>query len=273
MNTLVWKKYQGVLIPDTPPHHNIKLNTDEQKELFTLYNPYFIRWTNDFDLLKKSSFWYIIKDSPEELSKYNSKMRNQINKGLKNTIVEKISRDTLIQKGYEVYIKAYNNYQVFQKPLDYNRFQTSLLNLDSNWEFWGVYSLKGDLIAYAQNYVSDNTCNYSTVKLDPDFLPLYPAYALFYTMNLHYLNKRNMRYVHDGSRNLAHATNIQNFLCDKFKFRKAYCTMHITYRADIACFIKLLYSFQPLITHLPYPWARKISVLLKHEEIRRSNGQ
>lgn len=272
MSPIIWKSYQGVLIPDTQPHHNIELSKNEQHKLLSTYNPYFIRWTSDFDTHHETPFWYIIKDTPEELSRYNSKIRNQIKKGLNLCCVEKIDCHTLIHEGYEVYSSAFDHYQTLQQPLNREHFEKSLSSLDNSWEFWSVRNDAGKLIAYSQNHIVDNICNYSTVKLHPDFLPLYPAYALFFTMNEYYLNIRKMAYVHDGARSLAHQSNIQSFLIQKFHFRKTYCTLHVAYRHDIAIIVMLLYPFRSFITLLSNPLFQKISILLKHEEIRRSDG-
>lgn len=271
-NAIQWFNYRGTLLPNTPPHHNITLSAQEKKQLLKKSGAYFLRWTTDFDTLQETSFWYIIKDTQEGLETYNSKTRNQIKKGLRLCHVEKITRNVILNEGYEVYRKAFDHYQTVQKQVEQNVFQSALSSLEENWEFWSVRNDSGKLIAYSQNHILDNTCNYSIIKLDPDFLSLYPAYALFFTMNDYYLNTRRMRYVHDGTRSIAHQTNIHNFLCDKFNFRKAYCTLHLAYRPDIAIMVKILYPFRHFIHSISYPLCQKLSVLFKHEEIRRANG-
>ncbi len=271
-NAIQWFNYRGTLLPDTPPHHNITLSPQEQKQLLKKSGAYFLRWTSDFDTPQETSFWYIIKDKPEGLETYNSKIRNQIKKGLSLCHVQKCTVSLIMNEGYDVYQKAFEHYHTAQQPSDKSSFKKTLLSLEGNWEFWEVRNDTGALIGYSQNYILDTACNYSTVKLDPEFLPLYPAYALFYTMNLHYLNERHMRYVHDGSRSLAHETNIQDFLCSKFKFRKAYCKMGIAYRNDIALFVKLIYPFKNLFSTMDINIMKKITTLLKHENIRRKDG-
>lgn len=271
MSPIKWKNYHGVLIPNVPPHQNINLSLEEQKQLLNQSGAYFLRWTSDFDTPHESSFWYVLKNTPEKLETYNSKVRNQIKKGLKHCEVRPISSETLQKEGYISYQKALKSYGISKIPNE-KTFKENIRLLSKDWEFWGIYSSSGDMIGYAQNQIIENTCNYSTVKFDPDFLNLYPGYALFFTMNTHYLNKRQMRYVHDGSRSLSHETNIQKFLCSKFQFRKAYCTMHIAYRTDIAIIAKMLYPFHKMIETISIPLFQKLSVLLKHENIRRNNG-
>lgn len=273
MNTIKWKNYQGALIPNTPPHHNINLSFQEQKHLIKKSGAYFLRWTNDFDSPKKTSFWYIIKDSTSSLEELSANTRSKIRRGLKNCSVILIDKEIISKEGYEVYKKAFERYKTFQKPLTQNEFQLNLLSLDNAWEFWGVRNQKGVLIAYSQNYVQNNTCNYSIIKFDPDFLFMYPAYALFFTMNNFYLNTKQMEYVHDGARSIAHKSNIHDFLCNTFHFRKAYCKLYIFYRSDIAFLVTLLYPFRTFIDYFDHSFLRKLSVLLHQECIRRKCEQ
>ena len=55
--------------------------------------------------------------------------------------------------------------------------------------------------------------------------------------------RKNFLYVNDGARSISHHTNIQTFLIDKFKFRRAFVKLHIVYRWDIGLAIKILYPF------------------------------
>lgn len=268
-NSLQWFSYHGALLPNTPPHHNITLSLQEQKQLLKKSGAYFLRWTSDFDTPTESSFWYIIKDSAPSLEELSANTRSKIRRGLKNCSITLVDKKVIIQEGYEVYIKAFNRYKTFQQPLTQSEFQKNLLSLNTMWEFWSVRNQHGVLIAYSQNYLQNTTCNYSTIKFDPDFLSLYPAYALFFTMNDHYLNIRKMRYIHDGARSIVHHSNIHNFLCNTFKFRKAYCRLHLSYRWDIALLVTLLYPFKPIVTYFYHSITQKLAILLHQETIRR----
>lgn len=91
-------------------------------------------------------------------------------------------------------------------------------------------------------------------------------------MNEYYLKEKSFKYVHDGSRSLSHYTDIHEFLEKKFNFRKAFAKMEIVYRKDIKVLVKILYPFKNIIKKINLNIFRKVSVLLKHEEIRRSNA-
>jgi len=91
-------------------------------------------------------------------------------------------------------------------------------------------------------------------------------------MNRYYLNEKNFLYVSDGARSISHQTNIQDFLIEKFKFRKAYCKLNVIYKKDIEILVNTLYPFRELIYKNKNNLFQKLSVLLKQEEIRKSYG-
>lgn len=264
-----WKLYQGVLMPDVPPHIEVELKKKEIKYLIKQTNAYFVRWISEWDI-KNGKFWYIIKDEKEDINAYKSKIRNQIKKGFKNCRVEKVNKEYIAEYGYEVYKKAFKRYNTFLKAISEDRFKKNILNSGNNIDFWGVFVDDNKLIAYSQNRIRENVCEYNVTKFDPDFLKLRPSEALFFEMNRYYLNEKNFLYVSDGARSLSHQTNIQDFLINKFKFRKAYCKLNVVYRKDIEILVRLLYPVRKLFYQSNNKFLQKIGVVLKHEEIKRS---
>lgn len=264
-----WYFYQGALLPRTPPHKEIFLTKEEEKQLLKKSKAFFLRYTNGWNSAE-SDFWYVIKDKREGLDTYKSKVRNQIKKGLKNCIVKKVDRETIANSAYEVYYEAFKNYTTFHVATSEESFRQSIL--DSTDDFWAVYSQGNTIIAYANNFIEEGMCHYNSMKFHPKFLNLYPSYALIYTMNEYYLNQHGYLYLNDGARSIAHSTNIQDFLIKKFNFRKAYCKLNIEYRWDIKIVINLLYPFRDMVQKLNGNLFEKIYVVLKQEEIRRSFG-
>ena len=63
----------------------------------------------------------------------------------------------------------------------------------------------------------------------------------------------------DGARSITEHSNIQPFLEDKFKFRKAYCDLQIFYNHWIGAAVKLLFPFRKLIKH------PKVAAILRQE--------
>ncbi|MDD2367839.1 MAG: hypothetical protein PHQ90_00975 [Sulfuricurvum sp.] len=274
LGDIKWYTYHGALLPSVPPHHNITLDKQTQQELLVKSGAYFIRWTDHFDLPKESSFWYVIKDKPESLESYKSKVRNQIKKGLNLCIVEPASAYEISETGYTVYRKAVIGYQHNDEPIQESLFKNQYFALqnDKNHEFWVVKERASEkVIAYAHTILDGNMCSYSSIKFDPDYLHLYGGYALIFAMNTHYLNERHFNYVSDGARSIAHSTNIQEFLIQKFQFRKAFCNLHLAYRKDIGYLVKMLYPFRHRLTHFQHPLLRKLSTLLIQEELCRTH--
>ena len=268
----IWNFYQRTLIPVYPPHLSIELQEEECRKLIKIFNPYFIRWSSQWDCKENTGFWFIIKDRKEDIADYSSKIRNTIKKGIRLFNAKIISKELLKEIGFDVYLKALQRYQTSQIPFTEEQY---LLQLDQlfkfgEWEFWGVFeNSSGKMAGYSMNWIYDRSCEYKTIKLDPAFLKDSSSYLLIHEMNKHYLNDLQFLYVNDGSRSLMHESNIQEFLEKKFLFRKAYCRMHIHYRPSVSILVKALYPMKNIFFGGQSSISRKISTLLKHEEIVR----
>jgi hypothetical protein len=273
LNGINWIVYKGVLVPDAPPHVNIKVSTEEARYLLKQSGAYFIRYTDNYDCGYTTEFWYVIKDSKCSMEELSRNTRNQVRKGLENCVVEKVNAEFIANYGYEVYRKSFKRYKnsaIIERQEEFKR-RTLNLKDNPNREFWAVFEKKTkDLIAYSHTLVQDNMCGYLMIRSDPDYLRLYPNYALLFKMNQYYLNELGLAYVSDGTRNLAHATNIQDFLIQKFKFRKAYCRLNIIYSKKVELAIRLLFPFRGFIHRINHPILQEISIALRSEEIRRS---
>ncbi len=261
-----WFYYQGVLLPKTPPHQEITLSKKEERALLKKSKAPLLRYTTEWDR-DFGAFWYVIKDTKEGLDTYKSKIRNQIKKGLKYNRVIPVDKRVIIQSGYEIYLEAFKRYNTLQSPMNQQSFCLAIEQSED--EFWAVY-YQDKLIAYSQNRIEGESIHYSTIKLHPEYLKYYPSYALFYEMNSYYLNEKNVLYVNDGARSIVHETNIQNFLIEKFKFRRCYVKLHIVYRWDIGLGVKLLFPFRHFIQKVNLKFFQKIAVLLYQEEIKRT---
>jgi len=129
------------------------------------------------------------------------------------------------------------------------------------------------MAAFSENLVRDGACFYDTIWFEPESLKRYAGYALFYEMNKHYLNERDLRYVSDGARNISHQTNIHDFLEKKFGFRRAYARLRVVYFPGVGIAVRALYPFRRWFSRRSGGLLQKISVLLEQERIRRSCAQ
>lgn len=268
---ILWKPHQQMLVPHAPTHAEIFLTSKEAKDLLKIGKTKLIRYTSHFDHPEPTPFWYVIKDNPPSMEELSKNMRNQVRKGLRLCEVIPLTVQELINhNAYTVYKKAYKRYSTYLKPSNQQLFENHLKQIGSNYEFWGVLEKETkNLIAYSQNLLLQETCSYISIKSDPDYLKLYGNYALFYTMNDYYLKECKLRYVNDGARNISHHTNIQDLLIDKFKFRKAYCFLHLHYHPLIYLSVASLLPFHGLIKKLSHPFLDKLDALLTQKKIHR----
>jgi hypothetical protein len=188
--------------------------------------------------------------------------------------VNKIEKSELIEHGYKVYVAAFKRYKTINKPMSSKKFIKHINSLDKDWEFWGVYSRETDeLIAYSQNKIVTDQCYYSTIKFHEKYLKMYSSYALYFAMNSYYLKERKLKYVNEGTRSILHETNVQSFLIDKFKFRKAYCKLHVQYHPLVTPIIFVLYPFRKIIVKSNLLFFRKIGVVLSQEQLHRNPNE
>ena len=262
-----WKKYNRAIVPDFPPHLEVEDSFKNINARLQNSGMFFARWTSKFDYKKETEFWYVINDRKLELNDYSRNTRSKIRRGLRRCKVVLVEKDEIKQYGFESYSKSFLQYGTYILPKNINNFRKEIDMLDNAWHFWAIYNSDGKMIGYSQNRVLDDYCDYSTIKFHPEYLKLYPSFALFYTMNRYYLNDNKFKYVNDGARSIYHETNIQDFLMQKFKFRKAYCKLHIIYSMKIKFLISIIYPFRFLLQHFKI---RQLNTLIIQEKIRRS---
>ncbi|MGY8987287.1 MAG: sulfotransferase family protein [Flavobacteriales bacterium] len=265
-----WRKYNGALIPSTPP--DIEVDIKDINKRLIQENAYFARWTSDFDSEQESEFWYVICDTPMQIKDYSRNTRSKITRANKKLYVKEVTKDFLANNSYSVYLKAFRRYEASSSPNKKKYFINSLQDLEGDWQFWGIFLKKNDqLVGYSQNKIIGDYCDYSTIKFDPDYLKYYSSYILYYVMNHYYLNKNSFKYINIGARSLLHKTMTQNYLIEKFGFRKAYCTLHLEYRYLLRLIVQFLYKFKPFFRFFRWNFIiNKIYGLLLHEEIKRT---
>ncbi|MEM1574228.1 MAG: hypothetical protein QXY96_07125 [Candidatus Methanomethylicaceae archaeon] len=244
---IIWREYQKMVTPLGPAKFDYSITEDEAKYLLSKFpKALLVRWTDGFNNQVKSKEWYaVISDKFLDLDEIDSKNRSEIRRGLKNCIVERVDAKLIAERGYDVFISAFERYKGTKKPTitreDFKKRVLIFKDFEDIVHYWGVF-YKKELIAYSENYIYDNIeASYSTIKFHPDYLKLYPSYALIYTMNKYYLKDNRFEYVNDGFRNILHQTNIQKYLIDKFKFEKRYTNLYIHYKSYLSIYLSQNY--------------------------------
>jgi hypothetical protein len=261
-----WYYYKGALLPNLEIHHDVIISKKEANSLLKSHNAFFLRYTTNFDQTFISPAYYIIKDSWKGIDELGPGTRYKVRKALRMCYVKRINKAVLSSQGYDVYkehtLNFKNNNIVI---LNYEGYVEMIQNL-SDRELFGCFDRQTDkLIGYAINKVGEGV-NYSINKANPKFYKShFPFYAIYFTMNEYYLCECKKKYVYAGFRTLDNHSNIQDTLIERFKFRKAYCKLHIHYIWWLKLIIAFLYPFRKLIK------TSKIKNLLFQEEISRNS--
>lgn len=109
----------------------------------------------------------MIKDSFGGMEELSARMRNQVKKCFKTMRVERITSEFLLKNGYEVFVKAAENYAVKMVPPSREEFEARTLNAGEN-DYWGAIDIETEkLVAFSLNYVSEECCEYRTMKAIP----------------------------------------------------------------------------------------------------------
>lgn len=258
--------YKHCLVWDGPAPDETKLTGLEAKHLlFSRRDAWMLRNIYDWDCSEETNFWFIIKDNYSE-NDYTKKTRKYIEKANTRFEYKIIDVDTYRKNAYDVYEAAFSHYRVNDgSHQSRDEFEAGSKNIGNNVDIWGAIDREtGRIEAYSICKRSGNIINFQTSKGNPEFLPkYYIMYGLYDARNRYYFNTLKVKIVISSARSITEHSNIQNFLIEKFAFRRAYCRIQIFYKPWFAFFIKLLFPFRKIISN------RKIAYLLRMEAMNR----
>ncbi len=250
-----------MLFPKFSPNVLIDISKSEFIKAIKLNKCFLARYISNFDNPEFSKFWYVIKDKHIPLEEFSSNTRNQIKKGIKNCEVKKVTFEVYKELCYDIYRKSILNYNA--EPVTKEQFER-IHPVEESRDYWIVFEKETNLpIAYSSNLIQGDSCNYTFIKYDPDYLSLYPSYVLHYEMDKYYLETEKMKFVNMGAKTLYHETSVQDFVIKKFKYRRAYCKLNVVYRPIVGLLVKLAYPFRKLIYSFKIS---KVTALLKQHE-------
>lgn len=245
------------------PHYNEQLS-DEQCDALLKKGGWMVRNTYDFDQKEESNFWYIIKDSFGGMDELSTNVRTKVRRAFKRFAYQKVDKQIIEKNGYEVVDKAFKSYPIKDRRMNKNVFKGYLESWDvENHDFWGAFDRNSNkLVGFVVVRLYDNSCFYDLVTFNPKYKhnTSYPFCGFFYKLNEYYLGEKHFDYVTDGSRSMTQHSNIQPFLIQKFKFRKAYCKLNIKYQWWFGILVRMLYPFRNIIRNRSMK-----AVLLMHE--------
>lgn len=250
------------------PHFNRQLSDNECEKLLK-EGGWMVRNTYDFDQTEESDFWYIIKDSFGGFDEHSSNERKKIRRADKSFHFQQIKKEVIEQQGFNIIDKVYKSFVKQDRIMNENVFNGLLASWNKkNHDFWGAFDKQNyDLVGFAVIQLYDNACFYNLVTVLPEYKhnTTYPYYGFFYKLNEYYLGEKKFKYVTDGSRSITEHSNIQPFLIQNFKFRKAYCKLKIHYKWWFGIIVKILFPFRKLIPN------KSVKAVLKMHEIFLNN--
>lgn len=278
MSVSGWKYYNHAMIPSTAPHEECEL----PKDIRSLWKnsgrgtPLFARWTTDFDCGFETNWWYVIKDTPFDLSALKSNYRYKINKGIKNFEVHTIDPMKYVDELYEVFLAAYRSWPEKYRPsLTHDAATATFQKLsdDPSMVCYGAFFREtGELCGFMQAPTKESYVELQVQRVKPQYEKYQINAALVYGLLEDHQSQLGTGdlYILDGARSISHETNFQDYLEKYFGFRKAYCKLHILYNPKIVWMVKLLYPFRAFLQKFDeIGLVHQVNAVLKMEELVR----
>jgi len=233
------------ITPFGPAAQQFTVTPSQTRDLLKKLGGWWVSWTEGFGPEAAASEWYaVICRHFTPLDKLPAKRRYEVNRGLKNCEVRQVDAAEIAQNGHAVHVAALIGYSVGNAGSvpTVKEFSERVLT-DAPFadvkHHWAVYH-EGRMIAFAQCYLYGRTeVDYTLIKLHPQHLGLYPAYALIHRMNEFYLGAQGFGYVNDGWRSIFHETGVQDFLIQKFNFEKAPANLRVQFRPPLGALLHI----------------------------------
>lgn len=261
-----WMIYHGALIPAAAMPVYIEPAYDEVLEAINKTRALFLRYTSAPG--EAETDWWHVVCRKYDFKSISSNTRSKIRRGLKRLEIKQAVPEWLAEHGYDCHVRSYDRYKN-ASPYTRDEFRSFILSLKDQpiFEVW-TCSYGEELVGYILCLREADGVFMHTIDLTTAGLHNYAAYAMIHCLLEYYVHEQGIP-VSNGSRSIAHATEMQEFL-HRFQFKKEYSQLHVIYRQDIAWFVRLLYQFRKLLERLEmFPVMHKISAILFQEEIVR----
>lgn len=278
-----WKYYNHAAIPTTAPHEEPDLLPIKNGSIWRIEGkkPMIARYTNDWDCGFDTGWWYIIKDSPFDISALKTKRRYEITKGMRFFEVHELKPSDFKNELCEIQQKAWAAYPAKYRPIFDRR---AFLNTLALWEeqvnqgvlkiFGAFFRESGRLCGYTNVVCREKYYSLAIQKAIPD----YEKYSLNAALVKGILDSLNDKlaqgyYISDGARSVIHETHFQDYLEKYFGFRKVYCRLNLAYPPLVGVMISLLFPFRNVAEKLGSRFGlfHRISGMLRMEEIVRTS--
>ena len=272
----IWKYYNHAMIPTVAPHEKIDVEPLNNKQFWRENKKaLFARWTSEFDCGYETNWWYVIKDTPFDVTTLKSKRRYEINKGKKHFEVRLIDVSEYEEELFDVTVAAYSSWPEKYRPsIDKKSFFETLTRW-SEHIVYGAFSVGNKkLCGYAYLKQFDTYYAFISLRVVPKSEKLGINAAIVAKILEDYTKDGQFsKYICDGEGSIQHETAFQDYLEKYFGFRKAYCKLHIAYNPRIKWIVKMLFPFRKMLHRFDeVGFVHQINSVLYMEELYRSEA-
>ena len=234
--------------------------------------PLLARWTTDWDCDHETNWWYVIKDTPFDISSLKAKRRYEITKGNKFFDVKIINPVDNVDGIYQVTIAAYTGWPEKYRPAVTREQIQEAVKTWKEFMVFGAFSRDdGSFKGYAVVEEYREYAAFSILRTNPEAEKQGINAAIVYSI-LSAFNDRLCEgfYICDGARTIRHETAFQDYLEKYFAFKKSYSNLGIRYRTVIGLAVNVIYPFRKLIKS-DSGIGSQVSGILKMEELVRTS--
>lgn len=265
MNYSDWQIYKKGIISKRAPHIPLKVEVDELFKYFK--SGCYVRWYSNFDKAESEKFYFVIKDGDFSMDTISSKTRNMVRRCISECAVQIVDYQQIARGGGEVYLsecRRFDRKGFGGNVKSFENWERGIRNAaERGEEFWGVF-YRDEVIAYGVAKSYDEIVDLVTWKCNYEkYKNFYPAYGLVYKMTEYYLQKNGVKYLNDGNRSFSEHSHVQDFLVNKFGYRKAFTELNVCFKWWLKLVIILIIPFEKCIKNKVvlsfirmYKWSR-----------------
>lgn len=267
-----WKLYHKCWLPQCAPHESPDLSCVMDGSIWRR-GGLLARWTSNFDCPEETGWYYIIKDTPFSMEQVNGNARNRLRKGLKNFTVREIVRKEYAEQVCDIYLAAFTQYSATTRPTSSRDEIKAILprDISMGYRAVGAFSIPdGRLCGFATFRKNSTYYDFSELKALPEAEKLnVNAVLVFGRLEAIKEDIADGIYGCSGETNVVHKTAYQDYLVEKFAFRKVNCHLHLAYNPKIKWMVMALYPFRRLLKGWNVRILDLVYAVLKMEEISR----
>ena len=280
-----WKFYNHAAIPTTAPHEEPDLSPIKDGSIWHIggKKPLLVRYTTNWDCGYDTGWWYVIKDTPFDISSLKTKRRYEITKAMRFFDVKEMINPTKYAEAFAyVQEQAFSAYPLKYRP-KFNK--KAFINSLNGWYekiktgsirvFAAFYKETSELVGYNYIIINNKNIDFAVQKTNPVFEKFNVNAALVNGVLEAFKDKLSVGcYICDGARSINHETHFQDYLEKYFGFRKAYCKLNLAFPPRYKFMIAILFQFRFFIEKLGSRIGifHQIASILKMEEIVRKRG-